>query len=123
MEGKVVDDNDLGDWNAGWVGFSYGSPEDTGMNYLLKSKAIDNFPRLSDLQLDADLDVGTYTSDSKQSVQAFKQAMIVQADLCGFIPIDGVKVYGLRNKKVKGMHTTSTYRWFNSMDTLTYSHH
>lgn len=46
MEGKVVDDNDLGDWDAGWVGFSYGSPEDTGMNYLLKSKAIDNFPRL-----------------------------------------------------------------------------
>lgn len=53
MEGKVVDDNDLGDWDAGWVGFSYGSPEDTGMNYLLKSKAVDNFPRLNDSQLDA----------------------------------------------------------------------
>lgn len=118
MEGKVVDDNDLGDWDAGWVGFSYGSPEDTGMNYLLKSKAIDNFPRLSDLQLDADLDAGTYNSDSKQSAQAFKQVMIVQANLCGFIPTDGVKAYGLRNKKVKGMHTTSTYRWFNSMDTV-----
>ncbi|WP_337467207.1 hypothetical protein [Holdemanella biformis] len=117
MEGKVVDDNDLGDWDAGWVGFSYGSPEDTGMNYLLKSKAIDNFPRLNDSQLDAYLDAGTYTSDSETSVQAFKQAMIVQADRCGFIPTDGVKVYGLRNKKVKGMHTTSTYRWFNSMDT------
>lgn len=44
--------------------------------------------------------------------------MIVQADLCGFILTDGVKVYGLRNKKVKGMHTTSTYRLFNSMDTV-----
>lgn len=93
------------------------------MNYLLKSKAVDNFPRLSDLQLDADLDVGTYTSNSEQSAQAFKQAMIVQADLCGFIPTDGVKVYRLRNKKVKGMYTTPTYRLFNSMDTLTYSHH
>lgn len=114
----ISDDSALGDWDAGWVGLSYGSPEDTGMNYLLKSKAIDNFPRLNDSQLDAYLDAGTYTSDSETSAQAFKQAMIVQAALCGFIPTDGVKVYGLRNKKVKGMHTTSTYRWFNSMDTL-----
>ncbi len=69
------------------------------MNYLLKSKAVDNFPRLSDLQLDADLDVGTYTSNSEQSAQAFKQAMIVQADLCGFIPTDGVKVGTMSRKK------------------------
>ena len=117
MEGKVVDDNDLGDWDAGWVGFSYGSPEDTGMNYLLKSKAVDNFPRLNDSQLDAYLDAGTYTSDSETSAQAFKQATIVQADLCGFIPTDGVKVYGLRNKKVKGMKTSSTFTWSQSMAT------
>ena len=69
MEGKVVDDNDLGDWDAGWVGFSYGSPEDTGMNYLLKSKAVNNFPRLNDSQLDAYLDAGTYTSDSDSLFQ------------------------------------------------------
>lgn len=68
--------------------------------------------------MDAYLDAGTYTSDSETSAQAFKKAMIVQADLCGFILTDGVKVYGLRNKKVKGMHTTSTYRLFNSMDTV-----
>lgn len=47
------------------------------MNDLLKSKAVDNFPRLSDLQLDADLDAGTYTSNSEQSAQVFKQTMIV----------------------------------------------
>ena len=73
----ISDDNTLGDWDAGWIGFSNGSPEDTGMNDLLKSKAVDNFPRLSDLQLDADLDAGTYTSNSEQSAQVFKQAMIV----------------------------------------------
>lgn len=73
----ISDDNTLGDWDAGWIDFSNGSPKDTGMNDLLKSKAVDNFPRLSDLQLDADLDAGTYTSNSEQSAQVFKQAMIV----------------------------------------------
>ena len=114
----ISDDNALGDWDAGWLGFSYGSPEDTGVNYLLKTKAIDNFPRLSDEQLDADLNAGTYTSDENESAKAFKAAMVRQSELCGFIPTDSVKVYGLRNKKVKGMHTTSTFRWYNSMDTV-----
>ena len=77
INSTISDDNTLGDWDAGWIGFSNGSPEDTGMNDLLKSKAVDNFPRLSDLQLDADLDAGTYTSNSEQSAQVFKQAMIV----------------------------------------------
>lgn len=77
INSTISDDNTLGDWDAGWIGFSNGSPEDTGMNDLLKSKAVDNFPRLSDLQLDADLDTGTYTSNSEQSAQVFKQAMIV----------------------------------------------
>ena len=65
INSTISDDNTLGDWDAGWIGFSNGSPEDTGMNDLLKSKAVDNFPRLSDLQLDADLDAGTYTSNSE----------------------------------------------------------
>ncbi len=77
INSTISDDNTLGDWDAGWIGFSNGSPEDTGMNDLLKSKAVDSFPRLSDLQLDADLDAGTYTSNSEQSAQVFKQAMIV----------------------------------------------
>ena len=77
INSTISDDNTLGDWDAGWIGFSNGSPEDTGMNDLLKSKAVDNFPRLSDLQLDVDLDAGTYTSNSEQSAQVFKQAMIV----------------------------------------------
>lgn len=77
INSTISDDNTLGDWDAGWIGFSNGSPEDTGMNDLLKSKAVDNFPRLIDLQLDADLDAGTYTSNSEQSAQVFKQAMIV----------------------------------------------
>ena len=77
INSTISDDNTLGDWDAGWIGFSNGSPEDTGMNDLLKSKAVDNFPRLSDLQLDADLGAGTYTSNSEQSAQVFKQAMIV----------------------------------------------
>lgn len=77
INSTISDDNTLGDWDAGWIGFSNGSPEDTGMNDLLKSKAVDNFPRLSDLQLDADLDAGTYTSNSEQRAQVFKQAMIV----------------------------------------------
>lgn len=114
----ISDENALGDWDVGWLGFSYGSPEDTGVNYLLKTGAIDNFPRLHDEQLDASLDAGTYTSNKQDSAVAFKQAMIAQADLCGFIPTDGVKVYGLRNKRVHGMKTTSTYRWFNSMETV-----
>ena len=114
----ISDDNALGDWDAGWLGFSYGNPEDTGVNYLLKTKAIDNFPRLSDAELDADLDAGTYTSNAQESAAAFKKAMVRQSELCGFIPTDAVKIYGLRNKKVKGMNTTSTYRWFNSMSTV-----
>lgn len=77
INSTISDDNTLGDWDAGWIGFSNGSPEDTGMNDLLKSKAVDSFPRLSDLQLDVDLDAGTYTSNSEQSAQVFKQAMIV----------------------------------------------
>ena len=113
----VGDDSAVGDWDVSYIGFSYGSPEDTGVNYLIKSDGVNNFARLNDAELDADLDAGMYTADKEASSQAYLKAYVRQAELCAYLPTDGVQTYCLRNKKVKGMNTTSTYSWYQSMDT------
>ena len=113
----VGDDSAVGDWDVSYLGFSYGSPEDTGVNYLIKSDGVNNFARLNDAELDADLDAGMYTADRDASTQAYLKAYVRQAELCAYLPTDGVQTYCLRNKKVKGMNTTSTYSWYQSMAT------
>ena len=113
----VGDDSSLGDWDVSYIGFSYTTPEDTGVNYLLKSNGVNNFARFNDAELDADLDAGMYTADRDASSQAYLKAYVRQSQLCAYLAIDGTQTYCLRNKKVKGMNTTATYIWSQSMDT------
>ena len=34
-----------------------------------------------------------------------------------YLPVDSTKTYCLRNKNIKGMHTTSIYNWAQSIAT------
>lgn len=113
----VQDDAQTDSWDATYLGFSYGSPDDTGINFILRTGATNNFGRLSDEQLDAYLDAGMYTSDNEVSKENYHNALVHQSELCGYLPVDSTKTYCLRNKNIKGMHTTSIYNWAQSIAT------
>ena len=113
----VQDDAQTDSWDATYLGFSYGSPDDTGINFILRTGATNNFGRLSDEQLDAYLDAGMYTSDNDVSKENYHSALVRQSELCGYLPVDSTKTYCLRNKNIKGMHTTSIYNWAQSIAT------
>lgn len=113
----VQDDAQTESWDATYLGFSYGSPDDTGINFILRTGATNNFGRLSDEQLDTYLDAGMYTSDNEVSKENYHNALVRQSELCGYLPVDSTKTYCLRNKNIKGMHTTSIYNWAQSIAT------
>ena len=113
----VGDDSAVGDWDISYLGFSYGSPDDTGINFILRTGATNNFGRLSDKQLDTYLDAGMYTSDNEVSKENYHNALVRQSELCGYLPVDSTKTYCLRSKDVKGMRTTSIYNWAQSIAT------
>ena len=113
----VQDDAQTDSWNATYLGFSYGSPDDTGINFILRTGATNNFGRLSDKQLDTYLDAGMYTSDNEVSKENYHNALVRQSELCGYLPVDSTKTYCLRSKDVKGMRTTSIYNWAQSIAT------
>ena len=114
----VQDDAQTDSWDATYLGFSYGSPDDTGINFILRTGATNNFGRLSDEQLDTYLDAGMYTSDNEVSKENYHNALVHQSELCGYLPVDSTKTYCLRNKNIKGMHTTSIYNWAQSIATV-----
>ena len=113
----VGDDSAVGDWDISYLGFSFGSPEDTEVDYLIQSQGVNNFARLKDDELDSYLAAGAYTADKEASAAAYLKAYIRQAELCAYLPTNGVQTYCLRNKKVKGMNTSSTFIWSQSMAT------
>lgn len=60
---------------------------------------------------------GAYTADKDASAAAYLKVYVRQAELCAYLPTDGVQTYCLRNKKVKGLNTSSTLIWSESMAT------
>ena len=113
----VGDDSAVGDWDVSYLGYSFTSPEDTGVDYLIQSQGVNNFARLKDDELDSYLAAGAYTADKEASAAAYLKAYVRQAELCAYLPTDGVQTYCLRNKKVKGLNTSSTFIWSQSMAT------
>lgn len=107
----MQDDSQTGSWDATYMGFSYGDPEDTGINFILRSGATNNMGRLNDEELDTYLDNGMYTSDEETSKENYRKALIRQSELCGYLPVDATKTYCLRNKNVKNLKTSSTFGW------------
>lgn len=113
----VGDDSAVGDWDVSYLGYSFTSPEDTGVDYLIQSQGVNNFARLKDDELDSYLAAGAYTADKEASAAAYLKAYVRQAELCAYLPTDGVQTYCLRNKKVKGLKTSSTFIWSQSIAT------
>ena len=111
------DDSAVGDWDVSYLGNSFTSPEDTGVDYFIQSQGVNNFARLKDDELDSYLAAGAYTADKDASAAAYLKAYVRQAELCAYLPTDGVQTYCLRNKKVKGLNTSSTFIWSQSMAT------
>lgn len=107
----MQDDSQTGSWDATYMGFSYGDPEDTGINFILHSGATNNMGRLNDEELDTYLDNGMYTSDEEVSKENYRKALIRQSELCGYLPVDATKTYCLRSKNVKNLKTSSTFGW------------
>lgn len=113
----VQDDSQTDSWDATYLGFSYSTPEDTGINFILRTGATNNFGRLNDDELDTYLDAGMYTSDNETSKENYKKALIRQSELCGYLPVDATKTYCLRSKSVKGLKTSSFYNWAQAIAT------
>ena len=113
----VSDDSAVGDWDVSYLGNSFTSPEDTSVDYFIQSQGVNNLARLKDDELDSYLAAGAYTADKDASAAAYLKAYVRQAELCAYLPTDGVQTYCLRNKKVKGLNTSSTLIWSESMAT------
>ena len=113
----VSDDSAVGDWDVSYLGNSFTSPEDTSVDYFIQSQGVNNLARLKDDELDSYLAAGAYTADKDASAAAYLKAYVRQAELCAYLPTDGVQTYCLRNKKVKGLNTSSTFIWSQSMAT------
>ena len=113
----VSDDSAVGDWDVSYLGNSFTSPEDTSVDYFIQSQGVNNLARLKDDELDSYLAAGAYTADKEASAAAYLKAYVRQAELCAYLPTDGVQTYCLRNKKVKGLKTSSTFIWSQSMAT------
>ncbi len=113
----VGDDSAVGDWDVSYLGNSFTSPEDTGVDYFIQSQGVNNFARLKDDELDSYLAAGAYTADKEASAAAYLKAYVRQAELCAYLPTDGVQTYCLRNKKVKGLKTSSTFIWSDGVQT------
>lgn len=113
----VQDDSQTDSWDATYLGFSYSTPDDTGINFILRTGATNNFGRLNDDELDTYLDAGMYTSDNETSKENYKKALVRQSELCGYLPVDATKTYCLRSKSVKGLKTSSVYNWAQAIAT------
>ena len=87
-------------------------------NVVKKSRRVSRLElRLKDDELETYVAVDAYTADKETSTAAYLKAYVRQAELCAYLPTDGVQTYCLRNKKVKGLNTTSTFIWSQSMAT------
>lgn len=116
MVATVQGDDTVNDWEVSYMGWQYGSGEDSGANLLCQTGQTDNTARISDAELDQDLKDGLYTSDKEASTAAYKKAYERISELCPYVAINGLSYYDLYNKKIKNFDTAPLYDFVKALD-------
>ena len=116
MVATVQGDDTVNDWEVSYMGWQYGSGEDSGANLLCQTGQTDNTARISDSELDQDLKDGLYTSDKEASTAAYKKAYERISELCPYVAINGLSYYDLYNKKLKNFDTAPLYDFVKALD-------
>lgn len=80
----VSDDSAVGDWDVSYLGNSFTSPEDTGVDYLIQSQGVNNLARLKDDELDDLKDKAeTYEEFSMDALWEMKKLEKAYKELTG----------------------------------------
>ena len=116
MVATVQGDDTVNDWEVSYMGWQYGSGEDTGANLQYTTGMEDNYSRISDSELDEYLNEGLYTTDQEASTAAYKKAYERVSELVPLVAINGVGYYDLYNKKIKGLDTAPLYDFVKALD-------
>ncbi len=116
MVATVQGDDTVNDWEVSYMGWQYGSGDDTGVNLQYQTGQEDNYSRISDATLDELLDEGLYTTDQEASTAAYKKVYERVSELVPLVAINGVGYYDLYNKKIKGLDTAPLYDFVKALD-------
>lgn len=116
MVATVQGDDTVGDWEVSYMGWQYGSGDDTGVNLQYTTGQDDNYSRISDATLDELLNEGLYTTDQETSTAAYKKAYERISELVPLVAINGVGYYDLYNKKIKDFDTAPLYDFVKALD-------
>ena len=119
MVATVQGDDTVNDWEVSYMGWQFGSGDDTGINLLCQTGQTDNTSRLSDPDLDALLDTALHTTDQAASTAAYKEAYEKISELCPYVAINGLSYYDLYNKKIKNLDTAPLYDFVRALDKAT----
>lgn len=119
MVATVQGDDTVNDWEVSYMGWQFGSGDDTGINLLCQTGQTDNTARLSDPDLDALLDTALHTTDQAASTAAYKEVYEKVSALCPYVAINGLSYYDLYNKKIKNLDTAALYDFVKALDKAT----
>ena len=119
MVATVQGDDTVNDWEVSYMGWQFGSGDDTGINLLCQTGQTDNTARLSDPDLDALLDTALHTTDQAASTAAYKEVYEKGSALCPYVAINGLSYYDLYNKKIKNLDTAALYDFVKALDKAT----
>ena len=119
MMATVQGDDTVNDWEVSYMGWQFGSGDDTGINLLCQTGQTDNTARLSDPDLDALLDTALHTTDQAASTAAYKEVYEKVSALCPYVAINGLSYYDLYNKKIKNLDTAALYDFVKALDKAT----
>ena len=119
MIATVQGDDTVNDWEVSYMGWQFGSGDDTGINLLCQTGQTDNTARLSDPDLDALLDTALHTTDQATSTAAYKEAYEKISALCPYVAINGLSYYDLYNKKIKNLDSAPLYDFVRALDQAT----
>lgn len=116
MVATVQGDDTVNDWEVSYMGWQFGSGDDTGANLLYENGQDDNYSRINDEELNSLLQEALYTTDQEASTAAYKKAYEKISELVPYVAINGVGYYDLYNKKLKGFDTAPLYDFVKALD-------
>ena len=119
MMATVQGDDTVNDWEVSYMGWQFGSGDDTGINLLCQTGQTDNTARLSDPDLDALLDTALHNGSSCKYCSLIKKFTKKVSALCPYVAINGLSYYDLYNKKIKNLDTVALYDFVKALDKAT----
>lgn len=105
------------EWNVYFMATSYSGVENVDANYNLLGGYEDNYSRINNEELDQYLQAGMDTASEEVSVENYKKAMILENELCPYLPIYGNELFNVYSVSIKGMETGPVRNWSQAMDT------